>query len=219
MIIYQHLDPVDPCIVASWITGWTIARGTSSPIPDHGGFRVDVGWPEQQARYVFSSPCEGFQYLANTITDPWIYLKVCAPPEMIKPLLPSQWIIQPQGVMMVCAQLINPLNARLPDGYSLKITEALPVSTVKILTSDQQLAAIGHLAFTDGFVIYDRIETKPGFRRRGFGSIIMNALGVIANAHGRKKGILVATAEGKALYETLGWETYSLYTSAVIPLL
>ncbi|MFA6060311.1 MAG: GNAT family N-acetyltransferase [Taibaiella sp.] len=219
MIIQQHLNSVDPYIVASWIKGWTIARGTSPPIPDHGGFRVDVAWPEQKVRYVFPYPSEGFQHLANTITDSWIYLKVCASPEIIKHFLPPRWIIQPLGFMMVCSQLINPLSAGLPDGYSLDITEALPVSTVKILTLDQQLVAIGHLSFVDDFAIYDRIETKPGFRRRGFGSIIMHALGVIANTYGREKGILVATAEGKTLYETLGWETYTLYTSAVIPLL
>lgn len=217
MIVSQYPNTVDPRVVASWIKGWAIARGTAAPIPDHGGFRVDVAWPEQRVRYVFPCPCEGFQYLANTITDSWIYLKVCASPEIVKPFLPSQWIIQPPGFMMVCSKLISPLSVHLPDGYSLDITEALPISTVKILTPDRQTAAIGHICFADDFAIYDRIETKPGFRRHGFGSIIMNTLGIIAGNHGREKGILVATAEGKALYETLGWVTYTLYTSAVIP--
>jgi hypothetical protein len=209
--------PVDPRMVASWIKGWTIARETPLPVPDHGGFRVDVGWPQQQVRYVFPSPGDGFHQLAHTIIAPWIHLKVCAAPEMISPILPSRWIIQPTGFMMTCSALIHQTEKTLPEGYTLQITEALPVPVVKILTPDHQLAAIGRIAFVDDFAIYDRIETQPGHRRLGFGSMIMNALGIIGNTYGKHKGILVATAAGKALYETLGWETCTPYTTAVIP--
>lgn len=216
MIQNPHF-PVDHDMVASWIKGWTIARETPLPIPDHGGFRVDVGWPQQQVRYVFSSPGDGFNHLANTITAPWVHLKVCAPPEVISPVLPSRWVIQPPGFMMTCSALIHQTGNFLPEGYTLQVTEALPVPVVKILTPDHQPAAIGRIAFADDFVIYDRIETQPGYRRLGLGSIIMNTLGTIGNTYGKHKGILVATAEGRALYETLGWEICTLYTTAVIP--
>jgi hypothetical protein len=211
------IHPVDPSMVASWIKGWTIARETPLPVPDHGGFRVDVGWPRQQVRYVFPSPGEGFLHLAHTLTAPWTHLKVCAAPEAISSLLPSRWIIQPPGFMMTSSTLIHQPEQTLPEGYTLQITETLPVPVVKILTPDHQLAAIGRIAFADDFVIYDRIETQPGYRRLGFGSMIMNTLGTIGNTYGKHKGVLVATAAGKALYETLGWETRTLYTTAVIP--
>ncbi|PZR86805.1 MAG: hypothetical protein DI537_27805 [Stutzerimonas stutzeri] len=47
------MQTADPPIVATWIKGWTLARETTPPTPYRGGFRVDVGWPEQKARYVF----------------------------------------------------------------------------------------------------------------------------------------------------------------------
>ena len=216
-MIQEPHSPVDPHMVASWIKGWTLARETPLPIPEYGGFRVDVGWPQQQVRYVFPYPGDGFHHLAHTITAPWIHLKVCAPPEMISPILPSRWIIQPPGFMMSCSTVLQSPGSGLPEGYTLEVTEALPVPVVKILAPDHQLAAIGRIAFADDVVIYDRIETCPGNRRLGLGSMIMNTLGTIANTYGKHKGILVATAEGKALYETLGWETRTLYTTAVIP--
>lgn len=43
----------DPHIVATWVKGWTLARETAPPRPYRDGFWVDVGWPQQKARYVF----------------------------------------------------------------------------------------------------------------------------------------------------------------------
>src|SRR3546814_5025922 len=84
----------DPEIVAIWIKGWTTARETAPPVPDHGGFRVDVGWPQQKARYVFAALSPAIGELARAINEPWIFLKACAPPDAMQAMLPSQWIIQ-----------------------------------------------------------------------------------------------------------------------------
>src|SRR3546814_4274376 len=61
----------DPEIVAIWIKGWTTARETAPPVPDHGGFRVDVGWPQQKARYVFAALSPAIGELARAINEPW----------------------------------------------------------------------------------------------------------------------------------------------------
>jgi hypothetical protein len=45
----------------------------------------------------------------------------------------------------------------------------------------------------------------------------MSALGEAANRAGASRWLLVATPEGRALYETLGWEVHAPYTSAFIP--
>lgn len=45
----------------------------------------------------------------------------------------------------------------------------------------------------------------------------MKELEKIALSKGVSKNFLVATEQGKSLYESLGWELYSLYTSIVIP--
>jgi hypothetical protein len=45
----------------------------------------------------------------------------------------------------------------------------------------------------------------------------MKQLEQIALSKEVSQNFLVATEEGKSLYESLGWELYSLYTSIVIP--
>src|SRR3546814_15187281 len=80
----------DPEIVAIWIKGWTTARETAPPVPDHGGFRVDVGWPQQKARYVFAALSPAIGELERAIHAPWIFLKACAPPYAMQAILPPQ---------------------------------------------------------------------------------------------------------------------------------
>src|SRR3546814_148583 len=112
----------DPEIVAIWIKGWTTARETAPPVPDHGGFRVDVGWPQQKARYVFAALSPAIGELARAINEPWIFLKACAPPDAMQAMLPSQWIIQRPGHMMTCAGTMAGDSA-LPGGYVFDVTK------------------------------------------------------------------------------------------------
>lgn len=206
----------DPDVVAAWIKGWTIARETRAPVKIKDGFRVDVDWPGQKARYVFPGITDEFRRLAAHIHDPWIFLKACVPRELMT-FLPERWVIQAAGFMMSCSIPIPFKNVVLPDGYSIELQDRLPVPLVKIHSPDGDLAAIGRIALVDHFVIYDRIETHKDHRRRGLASLIMYNLQNIGQAYGAHKGILVATEQGKALYEALGWELHAHYTSAVIP--
>jgi len=207
---------VDPAIVQAWVAGWTLARGTALPVPDAGGWRVDVGWPQQRVRYVFPHCSEGLRGLAHSIVEPWIFLKVCAAPDAMQPLLPQRWVIQPLGFMMTGTARKSDVTD-LPMGYRLDVTEGAVVPTARILTTTGELAAIGRVAFPGDFAVYDRIETHQDHRRRGLASAIMAVLRGVALARGKTSGLLVATADGRALYDSLGWQLYSLYTTAVIP--
>jgi GNAT superfamily N-acetyltransferase len=207
----------DPLVVRAWVSGWTQARETPPPVPDAGGLRVDVGWPEQRTRYVFPHCCDGLRHLADAIVDPWIFLKVCASREEMRVLLPSRWVIQPLGFMMSHTESEVKDVQVVPEEYSFDVTDAGSVPVAKILTVDNDVAAIGRVTFVDEFAIYDRIVTHENHRRRGLGSAVMRILQNIAVSRGKSRGVLVATAAGRALYETLGWQMHSLYTTAVIP--
>lgn len=217
MITIANYPPADPELVKTWLTGWSLSRDLPIPVSDHGGFRVDVGWPDQQVRYVFADPAEGFNYLATTISDPWIFLKVCAAPEVVRALLPARWVIESPAFMMTCNGRMKGPSPALPEGYQLDIHIRTSVPVVKVLTADGQEAAIGRIVLVNDFAIYDRIATHPEHQRRGLGTVIMKALEGIGAANGITKGLLVATSAGRALYETLGWELYAPYTTAVIP--
>lgn len=208
---------VDNDLLGTWIKGWSLAREVMLPVSAYGGFRVAVGWPEQKERYVFTAITEGFRHVADTITEPYVFLKVCLPPEKVRPVLPPRWVIQQERFLMICSGPMTATKVILAKEYMLDIEEALPVPVVRVLDSQGTQVSAGRVAFADNHAIYDRIETHPDHRRKGLAAVVMKTLEAIAAGRGISKGILVATAEGRALYEPLGWNMLSPYTTAVIP--
>jgi GNAT superfamily N-acetyltransferase len=108
----------------------------------------------------------------------------------------------------------------MPASYSLRIDEADARNGrvhVHVLASDGTLAASGHAALDRELAIYDRIVTDPAHQRRGLGRAVMHALQALARARGRHAGVLVATDQGRRLYESLGWTMHAPWATAVIP--
>jgi len=213
----DHRSRADPSVVQAWVRGWTLARETPAPMAYEDGWRVDVGWPQQRVRYVFSHCSKALQRLAEIVVEPWIFLKVCATPEIIQTVLPPRWIIQPPGFMMTYTAQDRDHHASLSNAYTLNVIEARTATVAVVLTADGEIASTGRVVFVGDFAIYDRIETRNAHRRRGLASAVMHELQGIAVARGNPRGVLVATADGRALYEALGWCLCSRYTTAVIP--
>jgi GNAT superfamily N-acetyltransferase len=76
---------------------------------------------------------------------------------------------------------------------------------------DGRIAAEGSVGVLDDWATFDQIETTPRFRRQGLARQVMDRLTHYAVAANAKHGILVATHDGRLLYESIGWE-------AVMPL-
>lgn|GEM_PF-181021 len=222
LYLYFHMpsrypyDPVDPILVETWLKGWAIARGTMAPVPDQGGFRIDVGWPDQQVRYVFPELSYGWQALQQTITQPYIFLKACATPEQIRPMLLPPWEICPPGFMMTRILGDSQASVHLPPSYYLETTRGAH-PTAKVYTSFGDLAAMGSIVIVGQYAIFDRIATEQAHQRKGLGSAVMATLSDIARQEGATTGLLVATSQGKALYTHLNWQLYAPYTTIVIP--
>ncbi|GAA3536060.1 hypothetical protein GCM10022234_36030 [Aeromicrobium panaciterrae] len=77
--------------------------------------------------------------------------------------------------------------------------------TLRLETSDH-VAAEGTVGVLDETAVFDAIETSPAFQRRGLGSCVMAMLTSYALDRGATDGVLAATAQGRALYEALGWD-------------
>ncbi|NUS38217.1 MAG: GNAT family N-acetyltransferase, partial [Lysobacter sp.] len=97
-----------------------------------------------------------------------------------------------------------------------ELHRAGPVTRASVLASDGGIAAHGTAAQTGDAFIYDRIETSPGHRRKGLGMAVMAALASTKESATTPQ-LLVATADGRALYETLGWTVLTPIAAAVIP--
>ena len=203
-------------IIFNWLNAWSISRGLTLPTSFNSGFKVEVGYPNQKVRYVFPLLNEDFFRLANEIDEPYIYLKFCGPPKSIIDKIPSRWKIQPQGFMMVCFDKMKEIKTELSQDYNLKIDFSKAGYLAKIQTINGEVASEARLILVNDLAIYDRVITNDNHKRKGLASILIKELEKIAISEGVCKNFLVATEQGKFLYEKLGWKLYSLYTSVVI---
>lgn len=213
-MVAEYALKADRDVVASWIEGWALSRGVAAPVQAYDGFRVDVGLPDQKARYVFPEASLGVEMVSREIGEPNIFIKVCAPPEAVEPLLVSGWSIESVGFMMTADELYR-INTGRPDDYQYKL-ELMPGGyAVTAHAQDGELGASGRVFLVGSTAVFDQIVTHPDHRRRGLGRAIMSELGAVAFRDGATKGCLVATPDGRALYSTLGWRLHSIITTAV----
>lgn len=104
----------------------------------------------------------------------------------------------------------------LPPGYAIETERREAVTAVRIRSSAGEVAASGYAAETPAAFVYDRIATAPGHRRKGLGGAVMHALRGARQSR-QALELLVATEEGRMLYETLGWRMLAPYSTAFIP--
>lgn len=208
---------VSPAIVEAWLKGWSLSRELPLPVKFRSGFKVEVGYEKQKTRYVFPGLNDDLVELSQHIGEPWVFLKTCASPEEVKSRIGEQWVIQPQGYMMSRFGPMHIVKHSLPGEYKLAFDSYNSTFVVSILTQHGELAASGRVVLVDDLAVYDRIITGPHYRRQGLATVLMHELEQIALSKGVFKNFLVATEEGRAMYRSLGWELYSLYTSVVIP--
>lgn len=212
---HSHLE-----VFLAWIRGWALTREVGPPVARGDGYLITVGAPRQAARHVFPHASPTLRGLGDGITQPWVFLKACAEAEELSALLAPRWKMQPAGFMMTCGDATFAGGGQLAPGYTLEVDDALAFTgraQVRVLAPDGALAASGHLALGERRAIYDRIGTEPAHQRRGLGSAVMRALQALAHANGRHAGVLVATTQGRALYQSLGWRLHAPWATAVIP--
>jgi len=206
-------EGLDPHLLHAWLAARSLARGLPMPVAEHGGFRVDTGSEAETVRWVFPCMGDGLNALARTIHQPRQFLKVSETSEALLAALPAHWTIHaPSHVMRAHGTMPR---RQLADGYSIAVEQSGAVMSVRITTDTGILAASGYGAETDGVFVYDRIVTETEHRRKGLGHVLMRTLHE-ARRNPHSLELLVATDDGRALYETLGWGKLASYASASI---
>jgi GNAT superfamily N-acetyltransferase len=204
----------DPELIALFARGWAMTRRVGPPVPRFGGHYIEVGQPDQAARYVFPRLDQSVIELGRTIRDPWIYLKVCEEPEAVRAALSPQWQLRDSPTFMMTTPLIE-AAIELAAGYRLSLVEDGALFRAAVL-ADGLPVAQGRIALLDDTALFDQVATDDLHRRKGLGRALMQALANRALAHGASRGLLSATEMGRSLYEAIGWTVHSPYTSAVI---
>ncbi|SHG06079.1 GNAT family N-acetyltransferase [Chryseobacterium sp. OV279] len=210
-------DKVSHDIVEKWLKAWSLSRQLPLPVRYKSGFKVEVGEEKQKIRYIFSELNDDFIELSKQIDEHWIYLKVCASPDEVKNKVPDQWVIQPPGYMMSCFGPMKVKVANLCKGYRIESEKYNSTTVIKIIAENDELACVGRVVMVDDLAVYDRIITEEKHQRKGLGTFLMQELEKVAVSKGISNNFLVATEVGRSLYQSMGWELYSPYTSIVIP--
>lgn len=207
---------LDLSLLERWLTGWSLARGLPLPQPHGGGLVVEVGWPEQVRRHVFTAAEEPLQACAARIQAPFIYLKATVEPAYLRRALHPAWLVEPPRYLMYCLATMAPPGP-LPAGYTAQLTAEHGATVLRLMDATGQTAATGRVVLHQKTAVFDRIETEELHRRKGLGTTIMSTLDAIAQQAGVSERLLVATEAGRALYQHLGWQVLAPYSTAVLP--
>ena len=196
-------------VVREWVAGWAVSRGTPAPVEEPWGLRVDVGLPNHVARHVLVDTDEAaVRTAARSVTLPGTRIKAFLPTETVAAWLCADWAAGPPAFLMTTR--LRTSDVPVPHGYTLTTeTRADGVTRARALGADGSPTAHGQIAAVRRVAVVDRVATEPAHQRRGLASLVMSALTVRADECGATTGVLAATAEGRALYESLGWTVHA----------
>jgi GNAT superfamily N-acetyltransferase len=202
-------------LLLDWGRGWAASRGSAEPMPLGGGaWRIEVGLPGHRVRDLLPAwPADRVQAWAAGINRPGTWIKALVDPAEL--LLPAEWQLHDAEYLMATALRDEALPA-LPPGYRGELAQDGNAVDYRVLTAAGELAARARAGLAGRHAIFDQVATEPAHRRLGLGRHAMARLSQAARARGAEAGLLVATADGRALYTTLGWTVESLMAAASV---
>ncbi|MEU8775381.1 GNAT family N-acetyltransferase [Streptomyces sp. NPDC048606] len=201
-------------IARSWVHGWSASRSTPEPVDTPWGLTVRVGLPTQTVRHVLLDAApDTARALIDATTEPATWIKGFLAPDRMRPWFPPHW--QPTEPGFLMAVDLRPSPVRTPDGYTATIEAGPDLVTVRLLAADGRPAARGQVGLAAGACVFDQIITEENHQRRGLGTVVMATLTRAALDQGATTGILGATLQGRALYETLDWKVLAPLTGFV----
>ena len=194
-----------------WLTGWSICRGYA--LQNHGN-TVSVhhaengGWTEH---FLAEPDVDTFRAAAEeTRADPGRTLTIVT--TRLRDLLPLGLSLglhkagEPQSLMSTNMMEQDVEDPRLPDdGLALLREHGATCRRVTVNWNDEH-AASGAVTVVADAAVYDGILTAEKFRRRGLATYVMRALTADVLQEDVRTGLLLASPDGRALYEYLGWE-------------
>ena len=122
--------------------------------------------------------------VAQEVSAPRHFLKLCGSDEELRSVLPARWQLQPANYFMIASDASHE-ERPLPQGYCLELCRDGAVIRASIIAPDGAAAASGCAAETDQVCVYDRIETAADHQRKGLGVAVMRALGAARTAWAR----------------------------------
>jgi GNAT superfamily N-acetyltransferase len=203
------MDLDDSELVDAWLATWLHVRGITAGTID-GWPLVRVGSASREVELVCLDPgVDAFTALMEHVRD------------------------DPRAMLTVAARDVGPyLVARRPDGVRVDRDDETLMSTIfteqpvpplddeltfrwdvedhritYVVEAGDRVAAGGTVGVLGAAATFDAVETMPAFQRRGLGHHVMATLTEQAMGRGATTGVLAASAPGRGLYTSLGWDT------------
>ncbi|MGK5546169.1 GNAT family N-acetyltransferase [Streptomyces sp. URMC 127] len=204
-------------MVRTWVAGWALSRRTPPPVGKPWGYYIEVpGNPVEVGRHVLPETTEALvRSAAASVTVPRTWMKMPAEPEEIAPWLPAGWAMAWEDTGHLMAADLVAASPVVPAGYTTTVESVGSVIHVRVLDASGEPAAMGQSAVLGEAAVVDRVMTAQTHRRRGLGRFVMATLAEHALARGARLGVLGATDDGRALYETLGWKKHTTLAECV----
>ena len=204
-------------LIETWLRGYCLARGLGTPEVVSEGFWVEVAKPQQIGRYIL----ERFNPIAilglvDRISESSVYIEFPGALAQALPILPEGWSVRDDAYLMGKGLIRGAAaDAEIPVGYCLEERAGAGVVTILARSEAGELAGRGCFATIGNVAIFDQISIEPGHRRRGLGRAVVGQLEQRAVERDMSRGLLVATEEGRALYDATGWNRLSTIVSMI----
>ncbi|MDI3331257.1 MAG: GNAT family N-acetyltransferase [Micrococcus sp.] len=208
---------LNDALVSTWVTGWSRCRHyeVRHDGPVHASLRTGHQSTDgQDWEYVLANPDQDALRAASAEVQehPGRLLTVVGATPAIPDGVPLKRVSAGEKLMVVDMTGQDVEAPIVPEEFEATVERNQPDwFRLTITTSDEHtagagaVAARGRVAAVNGYAVFDRIWTSPEFRRQGLGSLVMRYLASLALEHDVQEGLLVAGAEGQALYGHLGW--------------
>lgn len=187
-----------------WLEGWSAATG--HPWTDtHGVIRIEALMASRRFEYLLVEPNDeefaSITALVNGDSRDVVTVFTIKPDEY---LVTHVGLVVDRDDEALMTRALERVELPVPDGFETEFDDQGDRASLHVIQGNQ-LAAAGNLAIVGGDAVFDRVETMPRFQRRGLGRFVMHSLTNWALQHEAGTGILAASADGQALYKTLGW--------------
>lgn len=199
-----------------WAHGYCAARGYAMPVPTLAGEGVwfDVGREGQIGRFVLGNASPELRRAAfAAMTAPGMFAELAAPRDTVLPDVPPGWTVRDPAWLM---RIDSPRAPAVPPpGYDVELHAEDMRSRLIVRAGDGAIASQGTVGLAGRVAVYDQIATDPAHARRGLATVVMAGLAAAAVERDIATHLLIATADGRALYAGLGWSVASEVVSVV----
>jgi GNAT superfamily N-acetyltransferase len=204
-------------LMETWLQGYCQARGLSAPETVPEGFWLEVAKPQQVGRYILKRFDPGaILALIGKIEEPSVYIEFPGARQQVVPIVPAHWTARDNAYLME-RRLSAPAASRPADvaGYVFQVVHESTCFVVEVRSWTGEFVGRGCYSAIGNVAVFDQISIEPEHRRRGLGRCMVAMLAQHAAGAGLSRALLIATEEGRALYEATGWRCLSNIVSVI----